>query len=236
MGGAAVASLTIPAVAVATRRRFAVLAVLGLRLAACSLVAGPAAAQPAALVGIYDGGQMEMAAGLELRADGRFNYALSYGALDEVAAGRWTLSGDRVLLTSDPVTAPRFVPVSRGRGADGVLQLALDVPNGMSRQYFKAVITRANGQTQEVQLSEEGLTMPFTRDNAPVGLRMVLPVFSIVGEPLRLDPNSGYSIRFRFEPNDLGKADFRAEPLRLVNGDLLLDRHGRTIRFGRTRR
>src|SRR5947208_12208314 len=30
------------------------------------------------------------AAALELKPDGRFNYALSYGALDEGAAGRWT--------------------------------------------------------------------------------------------------------------------------------------------------
>jgi hypothetical protein len=43
-------------------------------------------AHPAALVGEYAGHQMEMGAGLELRADGRFRYALSYGAIDEEAA------------------------------------------------------------------------------------------------------------------------------------------------------
>ena len=49
--------------------------------------AAPAAARTASsLVGVYDGRQMEMAAGLELMADGRFRYALSYGALDEEAA------------------------------------------------------------------------------------------------------------------------------------------------------
>jgi hypothetical protein len=29
--------------------------------------------------------------------------------------------------------------------------------------------------------------------------------------------------------------DFQATPLTIVNGDLLLDRHGRTIKFKRTR-
>src|SRR4051794_22752582 len=120
----------------ASRRQIAVIAGGGLLLAASLIVARPANTQPASLVGTYDGGQMEMAAGLELRADSRFNYALSYGALDEEAAGRWTLSGDRVLLTSDPVVAPRFVLVSRGRGVNGMLQLDLEVPNGLSRQYF----------------------------------------------------------------------------------------------------
>jgi len=228
-------SMMIPANTLVIWRRFALIVATGLLLTAHSFIAGDVAAQPVSLVGIYDGGQMEMAVGLELRADGRFNYALSYGALDEEASGRWTLSGDRVLLTSNPVTAPRFVPVSHGRGIDGMLQLGLDVPNGMSRQYFSAVITRANGQSQRVQLSEDGPLFPFTRDNAPVNIRIVFPVFNIIGEPLQLDPNSGYSIRFRFEPNDLGKVDFRAEPLRVVNGDLLFDRHGRTIRFRRTR-
>ena len=67
-----------------------------------------------------------------------------------------------------------------------MLQLGLDVPNGMSRQYFSAVVTRVNGQSQRVQLSEDGLLLPFTRDSAPVSIRMVFPVFNITGEPLIL--------------------------------------------------
>ena len=198
--------------------------------------AAPAAARTASsLVGVYDGHQMEMAAGLELMADGRFRYALSYGALDEEAAGKWSVSGDNVVLTSDPVTAPRFVLVSRAKGADGVLQVMLDVPNGMSRQYFDAMIAKSNGRAEKEQLSEDGLSSPFTSDNAPTSVRMVLPVFEVIGEPVKLDPDSGYSLHFRFEPNDLGKVDFRATPLKIVNGDLVLDRVGRTIRFRRSK-
>ncbi len=196
--------------------------------------AAPAAAR-SSLVGVYDGHQMEMAAGLELMADGRFRYALSYGALDEEAAGKWSVSGDNVVLTSDPVTAPRFVLVSRAKGADGVLQVMLDVPNGMSRQYFDAMIAKSNGRAEKEQLSEDGLSSPFTSDNAPTSVRMVLPVFEVIGEPVKLDPDSGYSLHFRFEANDLGKVDFRATPLKIVNGDLVLDRVGRTIRFRRSK-
>jgi hypothetical protein len=193
-------------------------------------------ARAASLVGTYDGGQMEIAAGLELNADGRFRYALSYGALDEEAAGRWSISGDRVLLTSDPVTPPRFVLVSRDRAADGVLQVSLDVPKGLSRQYFDALITTTSGATQRRQFAEDGLLSQFTRENVPASLRLLFPMFSIAGEPVPLDPGSGHSLRFRFEPNDLGKANFQATPLRIVGGDLLLDRHGRTIRFRRSGR
>jgi len=204
-------------------------------LVLASALAAPAAAQPTSLVGTYDGGQMEIAAGLELRADHRFRYALSYGALDEEAAGTWTVSGSQVLFTSDPVVAPRFVLVSRSGSAAGVLQIGLDVPKGVSRQYFDAVITSTDGQTQRKQLSDDGLSWRFTSANVPTSVRMLLPVFSIVSEPIQVDPSSGYSLRLRFEPNDLGKVAFQATPLKIVNGELLLDRHGRTIRFKRSR-
>ena len=207
---------------------------LALAFALTCAAAAPIRAQPAGLAGTYDGRQMEMATGLELKPDGRFRYALSYGALDEEAAGRWTASGDRVILTSDPVRAPRFVLVSHGKGQDGMLRLDLDVPKGVSRQYFDAEIAGANGAVQRRQLSEEGLAYPFASNDRPTGIRLVLQMYHIGSEPVRLDPGSGYAVRFRFEPNDIGKADFRGTALRIVGTDLVLDRHGRTIRFKRT--
>src|SRR5438874_10767635 len=156
--------------------------VIALLLAAASTAA--AQTMPSSLVGTYDGGQMEIAAGLELRADGRFRYALSYGALDEEAAGRWTVGGSTVLLTSDPVRAPRFVVVSQSKGADGMLQLALDVPNSLSRQYFSAVMLNRNGEAQRRQLGDDGLSLSFTGDNFPTAIRMMFPVFGVISEPL----------------------------------------------------
>jgi hypothetical protein len=161
------------AVAIAHRRGFAIITTAPLLLAVVSDIAVPATAQSASLVGIYDGHQMEIAAGLELRADGRFRYALSYGALDEEAAGKWIISGNRVLLTSDPLRAPRFVLVSRGKGVDGLLQVNVEVPNGLSRQYFDALITKTNGETDRKQLAENGLSLPFTGDTAPTSIRML---------------------------------------------------------------
>lgn len=191
-------------------------------------------AQLSSLVGSYDGHQMEMAAGLELRADGRFRYGLAYGALDEEAAGRWARRGDQVVLTSDPVTPPRFVLVSRGQSAGGVLRVDLDLPKAVSRQYFDALITRSGGETTRQQLAEDGLSWRFAGGDAPTGVRLSLQMFDVVSEAVRLDRTSGYAVRFRFEPNDIGKVNFQATPLQIANGELLLDRHGRTIRFRKT--
>src|SRR5688572_8162035 len=93
------------------------------------LLAGLApAASP--FVGMYDGGRMEMAAGLELKADGRFRYGLSYGALDEGAEGSWTVEQDQVLLTSDPFERARFDVVEQGAAPPGKVRLRLDAPEG----------------------------------------------------------------------------------------------------------
>ena len=47
-----------------------------------------------------------MAAGIELLPGGRFRFALSYGALDQHAEGRFRQEGNRILLTTEPTPRP----------------------------------------------------------------------------------------------------------------------------------
>ena len=62
-----------------------------------------AARTHASLAGIYEIHQMEMGGGLELRADGHFRYAFTYGAVDEESEGDWASDGKAVRLTSRPM-------------------------------------------------------------------------------------------------------------------------------------
>jgi hypothetical protein len=55
------------------------------------------------VAGLYEINQMEMGGGLELRPDGRFRYALEYGAVSEEAEGKWTLDNGSVQLTTEPM-------------------------------------------------------------------------------------------------------------------------------------
>jgi hypothetical protein len=60
-----------------------------------------AAADPAPpLAGFYHSHQIEIGAAIELEEDGKFDYALDYGAVSEVAEGSWTTDGRTVYLTS----------------------------------------------------------------------------------------------------------------------------------------
>lgn len=194
---------------------------------------GPPSPGPRCLPGSYDGGQTEMATQLELRPDHRFRYGLSYGALDEVAEGTWKSESGAVLLTSDPTTPPRFILQSEGQGMPGSLDVALDVPTGISRQYFSAIVRFADGRSSVRQFSEEGLRLDLAGDQQPVSLTVLLPVVDLESEAFTLQPGSG-RLSVRFEPNDLGKVAFAATPLRFDGQDLLLERHDRSIRYRRS--
>jgi hypothetical protein len=186
------------------------------------------------LVGVYDGHQMEMAVGIELKADGRFEYGLSYGAMDEQAAGRWTVSGDKVLLTSDPVKAPRFTFVGQKPAPKGMFEISLETPKGMSAQYFDGMYVTAKGHGGQEQLRDDGpRSWVIDKADPPIKAMVVLQMFGLHSDPVAIDPAKGYALQFRFEPNDLGKVDFKATALAIDHGDLLLDRFDRHIRFRR---
>jgi len=182
------------------------------------------------LAGRYRGSAMEMAAALELRPDGRFDYWLAYGALDETSSGQWRRDGNRILLTSDPFTPPRVALVQREPVSAGV-DIRLDVPEGVSRQYFTAVVTFASGERRPMHLREEGLSFTIDPADPPVSLRLVLPIYMLESDAVPLDGAKGWRINFRFEPNELGKVDLSDTPITIEDGMLILDRYDRRVVF-----
>lgn len=194
---------------------------------------GPPRPGPRCLPGNYDGGQTEMAAGLSLAGNHRFRYALSYGALDETAEGRWDSNADSVLLTSDATTPPAFTLVSRAAGTPGRLHLDLDLPPGISSQYFSALVRFADGRSTVRQFRDDGLTLELGPQDSPLSLTLLLQVVEIESQVFELGGEER-DLRVRFDPNDLGKVAFAATPLRIDGDDLLLERHGRLIRYRRT--
>lgn len=193
-----------------------------------------AAAQTASpLAGTYDGGQTEMAARLRLSPDGSFQFALSYGALDEIAKGRWTEQGGKVLLRTEPAPkAPAFTPVSDKPSADGKLHVALADPDLLQGSSLTVAVTYADtDQPSYVEATEDGL-VPLESGRTPVAIVPDLPVYPFPLAAYRLTPG-GHRIVFRFDMNDFGIAAFADEPLAIEDGDLLMRRFDRLIRFRR---
>lgn len=208
-------------------RRFGI--AWGLALIAIAL---PAHAAGAGAQGRYDGSQTEMAVALELREDGRFHYWLSYGALDEEAEGRWRSEGGNVILRSDPVVAPRFVLLGSST-ARGAVNIMIEAPKSLPISLFAAAVKFSNGEIVPDRMSEAGARFPVSSANPAVSVRVALPLMEIAGDEVPVPTGGGRTFRFRFEPNDFGKVDFRDTVLDGRDGALLLERHGRQIRFRR---
>jgi hypothetical protein len=185
----------------------------------------------ACLAGDYSGSATEIAAGLELRPDGRFSYGLSYGALDEQAEGRWEANASAVTLIGDPVTPPQFSLASESAGRKDELRVLLDVPEGMERQYFDLLLIPAAGEPIQAQFRDEGVAIELGPRDRIVQAQLRLGVFDLLSEPFAIDGRNGRVLHFRFAPNDLGKAAFDRTLLPRDGANLLLDRHERHLRF-----
>ncbi|WP_217352764.1 hypothetical protein [Sphingomonas sp. ID1715] len=166
-----------------------------------------------------------------LRADGRFQYGLSYGALDEQAQGRWVEKDGQVLLTTEPAPKPpRFAVVSdTPKDGDGI-EVALDDPELLQGSPLTMVVTFAGvAEPAFVEVGEDG-RLPVPPGKTITALVPDLPVFPIPLAPYAVKPG-GRRIVFRFEPNDIGIAAFAGEPLTIEGGTLVLRRYDREIRF-----
>lgn len=207
---------------------------LSLLLAALVLAVPAAAASSPA--GLYEIHQMEMAGGLELQANGHFRYAFSYGAADEEAEGDWTSDGKTIRLTTRPAPMPpNFELVRDDPAPKGELSLALEPPGFGWEGSIDALVTIAgSGKKARVRTEGDG------RIEIPAGVTVttiepVVPIYGGTGSPIALSANSGHRLLLRFKPNDLGKAEFKQEPLAIDGNDLLLERYEAVIRFLRVR-
>lgn len=205
---------------------------IGLVAAPGLLMAAPVAAQSASasLAGTYNGSQPEVASELRLEPNGRFEYYLSYGALDEKAAGTWTADGEAIVLTSDPVRAPAFELLDTRAGSGRTLQITLDVPPQLPLQLFSLFLLEPDGTVSDVPFEKGPLKIALTRDKVPTKVAVVFPVYQLASRPYDIGPGTR-AMRFSFVPNDLGKIAFDHQRLVRDGDAYVLQRFDRTLRF-----
>jgi len=190
---------------------------------------------PASLVGLYRTQQMEVAGALELRRDGHFRYALSYGAVDEEGAGDWTFDDGVVRLTSNPMPkAPAFELVHDDPAPKGELRLMLENPGFEWGHPLEALAQSESGQVFEIAADDSGHVdlggKPVIKAIAPE-----MPVFGPTGQVFPLASDRGHNLLFRFHANDLGKSRFDNQQLQRERGNLLLRRYDTIFRFVKVR-
>ncbi|MCB2076386.1 MAG: hypothetical protein KDE55_01680 [Novosphingobium sp.] len=199
-------------------------------MALSGLGAAPSFAGDACVAGYYEAHATEIAAALRLGPDGTYDFQLVYGALDEESHGVWKAGADAVLLTSEAYKPPDISLEDVSASADGGYRFELELSEHFSRQYFDVRLEWDDGSVTFEQMQEDGLGLePGTR---PVAARLVLPIFDLASDRVEL-PDKPARLKFQFSPNDIGKASFTDYPLAIDGGDLVMQRHGRELRFER---
>jgi hypothetical protein len=206
---------------------------MGPLFAMITAAAGANVAVPVAQTGFYESRQPEVAAALELGPDGHFRYALDYGAVSEMAEGKWTSDGRTVFLTSDPMpNAPSFAVVSDEPAPAGQYVVLLEDPGFDWGGPLEFVATVDGGSAPvRIKPGDEGEVKGVTGRIATIS--PIVPVYDIVTQPIALSGPGGHKLTLRFERKDLGKARFVTQPLPIEDGGLRLDRYETTIRLVR---
>ena len=190
-----------------------------------------AAEGPSPLVGTYSGSQAEVGTELRLEANGRFEYYLSYGALDESAQGTWTVDARGLVLTSDPVKPPTFQLVGTKPGKRSELVVTLDVPKGMDAQLFSVFLLQPDGNVAEMQFPADGpLHIPSPAGKGPRKIAVAISVYQVASQPFEVSSGK-HALHFRFVPNDLGKVAFDHHRLPWSEDAFVLQRFDRTLQF-----
>lgn len=208
-----------------------------LLLAAALLAAPaiPAAAQESPWVGEYSLAEgPDVGGGLLIRNDGRFQYMLAAGALDERAEGRWEIRGEAICLTTDPKPVPPAMekaPLIEVEGA--VPTLLVTWPDGEGVPGVDFTIGFDSGDPTEDYTQYYGWTMPDDDKRIPRWVELREPIYGITAPRYELTDADGGKLRVVIVPNDIGVVDFNGACAERTERGLTLHRAGGDMRFVR---
>ena len=199
-----------------------------------ALLAPGGAALSDSLAGTYQIETMEVGGGLELAKDGHFRFGLAFGAVDEEAAGDWSVEGKTVRLTSKPMPkSPTFELVADDPAPKGELWLTVDWQSLRWTGGVDAIATDPSGAKGLVRAETDGRVD--SGGHALAAIDPMVPVFGIPAGHFALSQDRGHRLRLKFHANDLGHPAFQSEPLEIRGKDLIMNRYDTEIRFVRVR-
>ncbi len=97
-------------------------------------------------------------------------------------------------------------------------------------QFFTIEVEFA-ARTLSKPMQDGETRLPFEPADPPQSVRLTLPIFEVRSDTAKPTAAKGYDLRFRFEPNELGRVDFRETTLPVSDGQLVMERHERSLRF-----
>lgn len=185
-------------------------------------------------VGKYTHSEHELVAGLWLRADGTFRYGLTVGSLDETASGRWTTTGNRVQLFSEPrPIAPVITagPATLLQGAP--LSISLRTAAGKPVQGVDFTVEFGTGEPLASYTQGDGTVVAAGDKRQPRSITFAWPSYGLRPVRFAVDVNKSNTLSFVFTPNDFGVVDLTGLLVESDKDEISLHRDGGIMHFSR---
>ncbi|MEO5599241.1 MAG: hypothetical protein ABIQ66_11540 [Novosphingobium sp.] len=179
-------------------------------------------------------GDHDAAGELLLRDDGRFEYGLAYGALDEHAEGRWVRHGNVIALTTLPKPVPpRFQLAPRSKPVPHSPTLHVTWPNGRGVAGVDFRIGFDVGSPIAAYTQEDGWSLPQEEHRIPRWIELVEPIYGIVSPRYPIAEGTSGTLNLMIIPNDIGAVDFSGMVVDVLPDELLIHRGRGEMRFVR---
>jgi hypothetical protein len=208
---------------------------LVLLLLALAAAAGAAPRRPVGTFRLV--GEQDVASALRLGRDGRFQYFLIAGALDERAEGRWSVEGTTVTLATEPAPVPpSFSQKPSGKTEAARLTVTVQRPDGRGIAGADLRIGFDEGEPITDYTQEDGWSLPAGEKRIPRWIELSVPMHDIASPRFPIDLAAGNALAFTFTPNDLGIVDFKGVRVEVVGKALIVQRGPARLRYEAVRK
>lgn len=179
-------------------------------------------------VGRYDGSKFETAAGMQINADGTWEWALAVGALDARSGGVWETRDGVLHLRTTPKPVPpefRWARFETRPDAPFLSIVLAGTETPFDHASLRIVCADGNELYDDAAL---GIWSPTDENGceAPTKMRFRQPNYDLTSATFDLTgplkPKPGQTLVFEFHPNDIGVVDFTGTTGTLDGGLLQL--------------
>jgi hypothetical protein len=177
-------------------------------------------------------GEPDVASEFILHADGRFDYFLSAGALDEMAQGRWTREGNIIRLTTVPKPKPpEFTLQAVDKTGDAPLTVRVTWPDGRGIAGVDLMVTFDTGDPVTSYTQEYGWSLDAAEKRVPQSIILAVPMHGLQSQPFAIDAGKANSLSFILTPNDLGLVNFDDVSVTIEADRLVVHRGGGDLSY-----
>ena len=202
------------------------------------LMSGIAAGEEVSPVGHYRAAAgPDLASELVIEANGHFEYALSYGALDEHAVGQWVRADKGIRLYTDPKPIPAaFSSSPPSKTGDAKLSLLVAWPDGRGIAGIDFRIGFAAGDPITGYTQHDGWALSPDERRTPAWIELFEQIHGVASPRYPIDLEKGNALHFTLTPNDIEIFDFQGSQVDVEPGALVLHHGTGQLRYVRDER